>query len=219
MLRLIGLVVTIALGDSVNPSTIAPALYLASGERRRRRVLEFTIAVFLVHLAGGAALVFGPGQLLVSLLDQLDPAIRDALEIGAGVALAVAAALLWRHRGRLAQKDLPDPNPKRKSSALLGATIIAVELPTAFPYFAAVAAIIGSGVSTAGRLCALALYNICFVLPLVAIFATLLFAGEQAEARLSHWRDLLHQRWPTVLAGLLLLVGFGVAVLGAGALI
>ncbi len=35
MLRLIALVVSIGLADSMNPSTVVPALYLASGERPR----------------------------------------------------------------------------------------------------------------------------------------------------------------------------------------
>ena len=35
MLRLIGLVVSIGLADSLNPTTLAPALYLASGEHAR----------------------------------------------------------------------------------------------------------------------------------------------------------------------------------------
>ena len=71
MLRLVGVVVTIALVDSLNPSTIAPAIYLASGERARRSVLEFTAAVLLTHLAGGLLLLVGPGPLLVSLISGL----------------------------------------------------------------------------------------------------------------------------------------------------
>ena len=42
MLRLAGLVVSIALADSLNPSTVGPALYLAAAERPRREVLRFT---------------------------------------------------------------------------------------------------------------------------------------------------------------------------------
>jgi cytochrome c biogenesis protein CcdA len=213
--RVIGLVVAIALGDSLNPSTIAPALYVASGERPRRRVLEFTTAVFLVHLAGGAILLIGPGQLLLSLLDNLGKSARNLLELGAGVAMIAAASILWHQRRRLAQKELPDPNPKRQSSALLGATIIAVELPTAFPYFAALAAILGSGGSGPGEMLELAIYNLCFVLPLIAILATLLIAGDHADARLRRGRDRLQQRWPVVLATLLLLVGTFVGALGA----
>ena len=37
MLRLIGLVISIGLADSLNPTTIAPALYLATGQGRRAR--------------------------------------------------------------------------------------------------------------------------------------------------------------------------------------
>ena len=52
MLRLIGIVVSIGLADSLNPTTIAPALYMATGERGRERVAEFTLAVFARLLRG-----------------------------------------------------------------------------------------------------------------------------------------------------------------------
>jgi cytochrome c biogenesis protein CcdA len=219
MLRLIGLVVTIALGDSLNPSTVVPALYVASGDRARLSVAEFAAAVFAVHLAAGVALAVGPGQLLLSLVNQLPHTVRAALEIAAGAALAVAAWMLWRERHRLAEKDLPSPSPQRKSSVLLGATIIAVELPTAFPYFTAIAAVVGSGQPTSGQLVALVLYNVCFVLPLVAILATILLGGEQAEGRLTRARTFAQRRWPAVLAGVLLAFGLFVTIAGVGGLL
>ncbi|MBV9197315.1 MAG: GAP family protein [Solirubrobacterales bacterium] len=219
MLRLIALMVTIALGDSLNPSTIAPALYVASGERARLSVVEFTVAVFVVHLAAGVALALGPGRLLLSLVNQLGPTIRDLLEIAAGAAMVLAAGLLWRHRRRLSEKDLPDPNPQRKSSLLLGATIIAAELPTAFPYFAAIAAVVASGQTTAGQLLALAVYNIGFVLPLIGIIATVLLARDDAKERLARGREFVQRRWPTVLASVLLVFGLLVAIVGVGGLL
>ena len=213
MLRMIGIVVTIALGDSLNPSTIAPGLYVASGERARRRVLEFTIAVFVVHLAGGAIILIGPGQLFLSLRRGLGTTVRDVLEFAAGIAMIAASMILWHRRHRLSEKDLPDPSPKRRSSALLGVSIIAVELPTAFPYFAAIAAILGYGVAAAGQLTGLALYNVCFVLPLIAILAVLLTAGRRADDVLERGRHLLHQRWPAILAGLVLITGTALTIL------
>lgn len=138
MLKILALVVTVALGDSLNRSTIGPALFIASGKRARIAVLEFTLAVFVVHFAGGAILLLGPGHLLLSLVNKLAHTTRDALELAAGLALLLAGAVIWNQRHRLAQKTLPSPNPQRKSSILLGATIIAIELPTAFPYFAAI---------------------------------------------------------------------------------
>jgi cytochrome c biogenesis protein CcdA len=219
LIRILGLVVTIALGDSLNPSTIGPALYIASGERARIAVVEFTLAVFVVHFAGGAILVLGPGELLLSLLHKLDSSTRDLLELAAGLALLVAGIVMWSQRRRLGQKDLPSPNPERKSAILLGATIIAAELPTAFPYFAAIAAIVGSGNDTAAQLALLGIYNLCFILPLVAILLTLVLAGRHADELLTHARRVTQRRWPEVFAVLLSIFGFAVAGLAGTALV
>lgn len=216
MLRLIGLAVSIGLADSLNPSTIAPALYLASGKRARRRVAEFTAAVFLVYLLGGAIIALGPGQLILSLVPKPDAEDRHVLEIIAGAAMIGAGALLWRHRDRLAERKPPDI-PEGKSSALLGATITAVELPTAFPYFAVIAAIVGSGLDPARQLFLLLLFNICFVLPLIGIVVTLTVAGDQAHRLLAIGRNFLERHWPALLAGLALLAGVFVVLLGATA--
>ena len=50
MLRLFGIVVSIGLADSMNPSMIAPGLYLALGERARSSLIQFTLAVFAVNI-------------------------------------------------------------------------------------------------------------------------------------------------------------------------
>ena len=214
MLRLIGLVVSIGLADSLNPTTIAPALYLATGERPRRRVAEFTLGVFVVYLLGGAAIALGPGQLILALVPKPDAEDRHVLEVIAGVAMLIVGGLLWRNRERLADRQLPDLGADSKSSAILGATITAVELPTAFPYFAVIAAIVGSGLGTARQLTLLVLFNVCFVLPLVGIVATLTFAGSHAERMLSIGRNFLQKHWPLLLAGLMLLAGVFVILLG-----
>ena len=215
MLRLIGLVVSIGLADSMNPSTIAPALYLAAGERPRTDVMQFTLGVFAVYLAGGAVILLGPGQALLSLVPHPGPTARYIVELVAGVVMLIAAGVLWRDRKRLAHRKLPSPSTEGKSSALLGVTITAVELPTAFPYFAAIAAIVGSGLDLGRQLILLVLYNVCFVLPLIVIIVTLTVAGDQAERVLERARDLLQRYWPALLAGLALLAGVFVTLLGA----
>ena len=53
MLRLVGVVISVGLADSLNPSTVGPALYLATVGKRVLRVMQFTIGVFSVNLVVG----------------------------------------------------------------------------------------------------------------------------------------------------------------------
>ncbi len=218
MFRLVGIVVSIGLADALNPSTIAPALYLATGERAQGRVAEFTFAVFAVYLVGGAAVAIGAGQLVRPLLPHHHHYITHVVEIAVGAAMIGVAMLLWRHRAHLSRRDPPDFDPHGRSSWVLGASITALELPTAFPYFAAIAAIVGSGLGPARDLVLLLLFNLCFVLPLLGILATLTFGGDQADRLLATGRSFLERHWPAVLAGLALLAGVFVVLLGVSGL-
>ena len=215
MLRLIGLAISIGLADSLNPSTIAPALYLASGENRRRNVAEFTVAVFAVFMLGGAIILLGPGQALLAIVPHPSRTVRQIAEVVAGGVILAAAVLLWRRRARLARRPLPEPRTERRSSALLGATISVVEFPTAFPYFAVIAAIVGSGYDLPRQVILLAIYNGCFVLPLLLIMATLAVAPDGSEHILTRARRFLQRYWPQLLAGLALVAGAFVTLLGA----
>jgi cytochrome c biogenesis protein CcdA len=214
VLRLMAVMISIGLADSLNPSTIAPAMYLATGRRARRDVLEFTVAVFLAYSLGGMILVFGPGHLILSLIPRPNRHVGFVLEVVAGVAMLTASAFVWGYRNRLSSRGMPSPGARSRSSALLGATIMAVELPTAFPYFAAIAAIVGSDVGPVRQILLLLLFNVCFVLPLLGIFLTLELGGPRATLLLSRARAALEQHWPTVLAVLALLAGLFVTMLG-----
>lgn len=215
MLRLLGLMISIGFADSLNPTTIAPALYLATNEENsRNQVAQFTMAVFVVYLVGGLAIALGPGQLLLALVPHPSKHLGYMLEIVAGVAMLTASMFLWGYREHLAQRKAPEVKPEGRSSAILGATITAVELPTAFPYFAAIAAVIGSGLDVVRQIALIVVFNICFVAPLLAIVATLTFAGPNAVRWLIHGREFLERRWPTVLAVLALITGIFVTLLG-----
>ncbi len=215
MLRVTILAITIGLADSLNPTTIGPALYLAAGRDARKQVAQFTLGVFGVYLVGGLAIALGPGQLLLSLVPHPDREDRYVIEVVVGAALIIVAAFLWGYRHQLIRRKVPVPKSEGKSSAILGATITAVELPTAFPYFAAIAAIVGSGLGLPRQVVLLVLFNVCFVAPLIAIFLILAFAGDRAKKLLASGREKLEARWPTVLAVIFLLAGMFVTLLGA----
>jgi cytochrome c biogenesis protein CcdA len=215
MLRLLGIVISIGLADSLNPSTVAPALYLATAPNPRRTVAQFTIGVFIVYLLGGALIALGPGALVLSVVPKPDATARHVLEVLAGVLLLAMAALLWRHRDRLGRKQLPQISSRSRTSWLMGATITALELPTAFPYFGALGVIVGSGQSLPNQLLLMTLFNVCFVMPLLAILLALWIAEERAELALARVSAFLQRHWPVLLAGVAVIAGFITIGLGA----
>jgi cytochrome c biogenesis protein CcdA len=215
MFRLLGLVISIALADSLNPSTVGPALYLASGRCPRRDVLEFTASTFVVFLVGGVILTVGPGRAILALVPRPGAHTRYILETLAGAAMLIVAAVLWKRRQHLGKRESPsEAQPKRRSPALMGATIAVVELPTAFPYLAAIVAIVGSGLGFVEQLILVGIYNVCFILPLLVIALLVTVAGERAVALLTRARAFLHDHWPVIACVVALAAGVFVITLG-----
>jgi cytochrome c biogenesis protein CcdA len=219
MLRLVGVVISVGLADSLNPSTIGPALYLATGQRRVVRVLLFTVGVFAVNLAAGIVLTIGPGRLLLGLVPHPQRTVKHVIELVAGVTLLAVAVALWRGRRGLARRELPMRSGGGGSALVTGASIAAVELPTAVPYFAVIAAIVASSASVPQEIGLVALYCLAFVLPLLAIIVTLLVAGERADPLLAKAAAWLQRQWPLVLATLLLVVGSALILAGGAGLL
>jgi cytochrome c biogenesis protein CcdA len=219
VLQLIGVAVSVGLADALNPTTIGPALYLAAGEHALRQVLLFTAGVFAVYLAGGVLLVFGPGNAIISLVPHPAATVRYWLELTAGAILIAGALLTWWRRGSLARRPLAKPGERGRSGLVLGATITAVELPTAFPYFGLIAAIVSARLNDIQQFALLAVFNFVFVLPLLAIALTLALRGASAARMLRAARGRLERDWPKALAGVLTVIGTVVVLLGVTGLI
>jgi cytochrome c biogenesis protein CcdA len=215
MLRLIGIMVAIGLADSLNPSTVAPALFLASGRDPKRTVAEFSAGVFLVYFLGGVLITLGPGSLVLSIVPRPSHGTTKVLEVVAGVVLILGALLLWRYRKPLGGRRLPEVNTKKRGGWVLGASITAVELPTAFPYFGALAAVIGSGLDLGAQLLLVLIFNVCFTLPLLGIWLILQLGGDRAHALLTRARGFLERHWPLLLAAIALVAGGITIAIGA----
>ena len=205
MLALIALVVSIGAADALNPSTLAPALFFAVGPHARRDVAGFTLGVFAVSLAGGLVLTFGPGQALLNLVSKPSPHTVHVIELVAGGAALPAAALLWHARAHLAARLARRKQVRGRSAWFIGAGIMAVELPTAVPYFAAIAAIAGSGHSDTTQIFLLLLYNAAFIAPLVLLLVVLALAGSRG-ARIAARARLQLDRWAPRIAPAALVV-------------
>jgi cytochrome c biogenesis protein CcdA len=216
MLRVLVLVISIALADALNPGTVVPALYFATTEDGRRRVAAFAAAFFAVNLVGGVILVLGPGQLLLDAISHPSETAKFTVEVVAGgILLVIGAVLLARGPRGAAEPESALVPPGGRGAGALGATIAALELPTALPYFAAIAAIVGSGVGLVSQLVLVGVFNVVFISPVLAILIALSVAGPGIEPKLRRIGERLRTGWRRA-GGWLALVA-GVLLLGFGA--
>jgi cytochrome c biogenesis protein CcdA len=207
-------VLTIGLADSINPVTIAVALYLASTRRPVWRLANFTAGVFLVYTLGGLALLFGPASLLRLATHGVDPQVGQVVAVVAGAAAIVFAVVVWLRRAKIAQTGVPDRALRPGSAFALGAGTTVVDLPTAFPLFIVVGAIVHQDLHALAEAALLVLYCAAYVLPLVVITLLRALGGERGE----RWLTVLRQRvtrWaPAALSALSGLVGVGLVGFG-----
>ena len=191
---------------------------MATGMRAAWRVAQFTIGLFAVNLALGIVVAIGPGRAVLGLVPHPQGTVRHIIELVAGVVLVTAAAALWSGRRKLARRELPGRRSGSSSALVAGGSIAAVEFPTAAPYLAVIAGIVASPASVPQEIALVVLYNIAFVTPLLVIIVVLCLARQRAEPWLARAGEWLQRRWPVVLAGLLLLVGGILTVLGGSGL-
>jgi hypothetical protein len=218
VLALTLLVVSIAIADSLNPSTVVPALWLA-GAPRGRGLVSFTLGVFAVYLAGGIVLAFGPGPALIGALHHVGGTVGHALQVAGGVIAFAFAVTLWRSRGG-SGTDRQRRHCNTPASAFgFGAGIMAVELPTAFMYFGAISAILAAHAVAGLRLSLLVAYNALFVAPLLAIVAIRRLSGERADRWLAVGERWLRGAGQVALAGVVAIAGVALLAIGVSGLV
>jgi cytochrome c biogenesis protein CcdA len=180
MLGLTLLVTSIALADSINPSTVIPALWLTSA-RSQSRLASFTLGVFVVYVTGGLILLLGPGPTLIALLHHLHGPLEHGVQAIGGLLALTLAIVLWRSR-HTADDQPRVPRVSTGASAFaLGAAIMAIELPTAFMYFGAISAILGAHRATPIQISLLIAYNVLFVAPLLVLLTATRLAGPRTD--------------------------------------
>ena len=219
MLPLIVFVISVGLVDSINPSTIAPALYLATGEDAARSLTEFIAGVVSVSMLGGLVLTLGPGQVLLGSAPRPGPHVTHLIELALGATVLLFAVGLWLIRERVARKVVGGEDRSARNTLLLGAGIMAVELPTALPYFAVIAAIIAGDENAATQIFLLLLFNAVFAAPLLLILVIRTVAGQRGIDALAEFRLQLNRRAAVIIpvvafaaaVALLLLGGIGLS--------
>ena len=215
MLKLALTVVAIALPDCINPSLIGGELFVSIGEHPRARSLAFTLGVLAVTFGFGLVFALGLGDVILAFVPKPGATVKYSLITTAGAVLVLSGVGVWIRRGALAgaaaggHRTTPHGSP-----LLIGAGFGGFELLTAFPYFAAIALIIGSSTSTGGKLFLLLLYCVVYTLPLIAIVVALAVMGERGEAKLRPLGDWLLDHWPQIVGPLTIAIGCAVLTFG-----
>jgi cytochrome c biogenesis protein CcdA len=215
VLALALVVVSIGLVDSLNPATIVPALYFAASPRPGRRTLGFAAGVFAVNMLGGAALLLGPGRVAIAAVPHPGEGTQHFVELMLAATALVAAAVVWFARTHLQARFATSTERARRGSLFAGATIAAVELPTAVPYFGVIAAVAASRASAPLELAMLALFNTAFVAPLILIGALGRISSERAPGRVNDVHEFIVAHLGALLAVLLIVIAITLAAVGA----
>jgi cytochrome c biogenesis protein CcdA len=218
MLVLLALVVSIGIVDSLNPSTVGPAVLLALGTRAKRDLALFTLAVFGTSTLGGLVLVFGPGRALLAVASTPRPHVVHLVEVAAGALLLAGAVVLLLARGALSRRFSADAKRARVSPLLLGAGIIVAEFPTAFPYFGALVAIIEGRRAALSEAALVIVFNLCFCAPLLVLLTVVVLGGDRDRAFTRAVRAFMERYAAVLVPAVLALLGATLLAIGLSSL-
>ncbi len=229
MWNLLVLLFPIALVDSFNPTATATIILLLATPRPVARVSAAIAGFGAAYFAFGALVVPGANGLVAELerWSASPPPLYYVVQLVLAIALLAFAIRTARVR--------PVGDPAMSLSARwlgspwaafgLGAALNIGELPTAFPYLAALERVAVSGVTAVEALLALALYAVIFVLPLVILLIVYLRLRERAapalvrmNAVVEHWAAPLGVVFALLLGALLLVDGAAFFLRGEGLL-
>jgi cytochrome c biogenesis protein CcdA len=200
----------LALVDSINPSAIVVTLYLLSRGRVPAQVVVYVAAIFLTYLTLGTMMMSGIDALLPSLRTTSESRLGFIVQGVIGLAL-----LLYVIRAPTTVKSAPRVEPGASTYAalaLLGVTVTTMELPTAVPYFGAIALLTTADLPMARWLPLLVLYNAIFVLPPVLLLVGHIVFGNRLDARYADLRERLQAGARETMLWIFGLVGGGLLV-------
>jgi hypothetical protein len=208
-------VLFLAVLDSINPSAIVVTLYLLStaGSRALVQVSVYVGAIFITYFLLGVMLVLGIESLLPSfgaVLGGWTGLVAQSL-VGLGLLIYSLTAT-----NRQSSPVVAHPSASTFAALVMpGVSVTAMELPTAIPYFAAIALISEAGLPIQAWAPLLGVYNLIFVFPPIALLGGhLVLQGRMAE-RYAALRQRLESSARETMLWVAGLVGGGLFVTGA----
>lgn len=222
----LGIIITAALVDSINPCVIGVLVFLIAFMTRLFRSpakmllggLFYSAVVYVTYLVLGLGILkitvdigiattfYWIAAIIAILAGLLE--IKDYFWYGKGFSLQIipgGARRIEYYTNVIAKMEKRHPAVLILTTALLGIFVVLVELPcTGAPYLAILGLLAQGAYATALPL--LLLYNLIFILPLLVIIA-LAYFGTSSE-RLEAWRKEHRGAMRLVIGLFLLALGF-----------
>lgn len=223
----LGAVIITAAVDSINPCAIGVALLLVATlikQDRRRDILKvgmiYIFFVYMTYLIAGIGIIHFLVSLPVQIANYITVAValiviaggllelKDFFWYGQGTSLMIPE----EYANKIAENmdDLTVP-----AAIFLGIFVAAVELPcTGGPYLAILTVISQQGVNLTAYLMLL-LYNLIFVMPLIAIVVTS-YLGSYKVQDIKKWKHMNKARMRMAAGILMVLLGWVLLILATG---
>ena len=178
--------------DSINPSAIVVTLYLLSRERALVQVAVYAGAIFVTYSALGVMMMLGIDTLVPSLGGLLRG--RTGFVVQSLIGLAILVYCLTASTRHAPSKPVAPPSAGTIAAlVVLGISVTAMELPTALPYFAAIALLTSAELPIREWAPLLGMYNAIFVLPPLALLVGHLILGERLGQKYAALRQRLER--------------------------
>jgi threonine/homoserine/homoserine lactone efflux protein len=160
--------------------------------------------IFVVYFAGGIIIQFGLDKLITDFLENYSLVV-SVIEIIIGVILL---CLGYRYRKHTKPTEPNRPKSLKPSHTFLfGFIVTASDIPTAFPYLAAIGRIIQENPPLITTIFLLSFYTLLYELPLIIILGLYFIKQEKIEGILQRATRVLYRWIGTVIIVFFVLLG------------
>jgi cytochrome c biogenesis protein CcdA len=221
MLLLLTSIITLALIDSLNPSTIAAQIFLLALKKPVSRVISFILGTFVMYTAFGFIIIFILGEPIKGFFYELGSTDYLIL-LAIGIALiAVGTILGWKRYIGKEGRSKSEGYVKKAMAPMMamlktlnpvhtfffGMASTAFDLPTSAFYFVALASLLEAGVGPFETTSLLILYNLLYILPLIVILLIYMIARDRSGPLMNRINKLIGEWSGRLVISILICIG------------
>jgi cytochrome c biogenesis protein CcdA len=207
MIDLLITLTSLALVDCLNPATISTQAFLLIGTQKpQRRATAHALGVYIAYFLIGFIIVFGLGELLKQFFTYTLGTIEYAVFLVVGsVLIFLAYRMKTKQQSTLSKYIDKVRNLSPAKTFLFGFFSTFMDVPTAFPYFAAIALLISLQLPLMGLTALLLIYDFIYILPLVILTGVYLATHGKCASLLQRINDKITM-WSVKIAKVFLIL-------------